>query len=150
MTPASSHWGEKRQLVAAVWPESVERIAAFLRVAGVEGRLEELLPGAGPPPGQKLRVDGFDGDGAAVVVLVPAGRSIDERKLAAVGGYRKVEPGPASNFPFEGARVFMDQSVLSADGVWLEAGSPRHVLELSAVQIARVTSAETADLLREG
>jgi prolyl-tRNA editing enzyme YbaK/EbsC (Cys-tRNA(Pro) deacylase) len=44
----------------------------------------------------------------------------------------------------------MDQSILSADGVWLEAGSPRHVLELSAVQIARVTSAHTADLLREG
>ncbi len=133
-----------------VWPEPVERIAAFLRVSGVEGRLEELLPGAGPPAGQKLRVDGFDGDGAAVVVLVPAGRSVDERKLAAVGRYRKVEPGAAADFPFEGARVFMDQSVLSADGVWLEAGSPRHVLELSAVQIARVTSAETADLLREG
>jgi prolyl-tRNA editing enzyme YbaK/EbsC (Cys-tRNA(Pro) deacylase) len=44
----------------------------------------------------------------------------------------------------------MDQSVLSAEWVWLEAGSPRHVLELPAVQIARVTSAETADLLREG
>ena len=115
-----------------MWPEPVERIAAFLRVSGVEGRLEELLPGAGPPAGQKLRVDGFDGDGAAV------------------GRYRKVAPGPATDFPFEGARVFMDQSVLSADGVWLEAGSPRHVLELSAVQIARVTSAETADLLREG
>jgi prolyl-tRNA editing enzyme YbaK/EbsC (Cys-tRNA(Pro) deacylase) len=44
----------------------------------------------------------------------------------------------------------MDQSLLSAEGVWLEAGSPRHVLEASAVQIARVTRAETADLLREG
>ncbi len=108
------------------------------------------MPGAGPPAGQKLRADGFDGDGATVVALVPAARSVDERKLAAVGRYRKVEPGAAADFPFEGARVFMDQSVLSADGVWLEAGSPRHVLELSAVQIARVTSAETADLLREG
>jgi len=133
-----------------VWPERVERIAAFLRVSGVEGRLEELLPGAGPPAGQKLRADGFDGDGATVVALVPAARSVDERKLAAVGGYREIRPAPASDFPFEGARVFMDQSLLSVDGVWLEAGSPRHVLEVSPVQIARVTSAETADLLREG
>jgi len=132
-----------------VWPERVERIAAFLRLSGVEGRLEELLPGAGPPAGQKLRADGFDGDGATVVALVPAARSVDERKLAAVAGYREIRPAPASDFPFEGARVFMDQSLLSA-GVWLEAGSPRHVLEASAVQIARVTSAETADLLREG
>ena len=133
-----------------MWPEAVERIAAFLRVAGVEGRLEELLPGAGPPPGQKLRADGFAADGALVVALIPAGRSVDERKLAAAGGFDELRPAPVSSFPFEGARVFMDQSILSADGVWLEAGSPRHVLELSAVQIARVTSAETADLLREG
>ena len=43
----------------------------------------------------------------------------------------------------------MDQSILSADAVWLEAGSPRHVLEMSPVQIIRVTKAQTADLLRE-
>jgi len=133
-----------------VWAERVERIAAFLRLSGVERRLEELLPGAGPPAGQQLRADGFDGDGATVVALVPAARSVDERKLAAVAGYREIRPAPASDFPFDGARVFMDQSLLSAEGVWLEAGSPRHVLEASAVQIARVTSAETADLLREG
>ena len=133
-----------------MWPEAVERIAAFLRVSGVEGRLEELLPGAGPPAGQKLRADGFDGDGAAVVALVPAGRSVDERKLAAAAGCDEVRPSPATDFPFAGARVFMDQSILSSDPVWLEAGSPRHVLGLSPVQLARVTKAETADLVREG
>jgi prolyl-tRNA editing enzyme YbaK/EbsC (Cys-tRNA(Pro) deacylase) len=132
-----------------VWPEAVERIAAVLRVAGVEGRLEELLPGAGPPAGQKLRADGFDGDGGTVIALVPAGRSVDERKLAAAAGYADLRPAPPLDFPFEGARVFMDQSILSTAGVWLEAGSPRHVLELAPVQIARVTKAETADLLRE-
>jgi prolyl-tRNA editing enzyme YbaK/EbsC (Cys-tRNA(Pro) deacylase) len=133
-----------------VWPEPVERIAAFLRVSGVEGRLEELLAGAGPPAGQNLRADGFDADGTAVVALVPSCRSVDERKLAAAAGYEEVRPAPATAFPFEAARVFMDQSILSADTVWLEAGSPRHVLGLSPVQIARVTNAQTADLLREG
>jgi prolyl-tRNA editing enzyme YbaK/EbsC (Cys-tRNA(Pro) deacylase) len=46
--------------------------------------------------------------------------------------------------------VFMDQTVVSSDVVWLEAGSPRHVVSLSPAQVIRVTSAETADLLREG
>ena len=133
-----------------VWPEEVERIAAFLRASGLEGRLEELLPGAEPSAGQRLRADGFDGEGSGIVVLVPAGRSVDERKLAATAGFPEVKPAPANDFPFEGALVFMDQSVLSADAVWLEAGSPRHVLRTSPVQIARVTSAKTADLLREG
>jgi prolyl-tRNA editing enzyme YbaK/EbsC (Cys-tRNA(Pro) deacylase) len=132
-----------------VWPDAVERIAAFLRASGVEGRLEELLPGAGPPPGQKLRAHGFDGDGASVVALVPADRAVDERKLAAAAGGQALRPAPATGFPFEGARVFMDQSLLSSGAVWLEAGSPRHVLALSPVQVARVTSAKTADLLRE-
>jgi prolyl-tRNA editing enzyme YbaK/EbsC (Cys-tRNA(Pro) deacylase) len=44
----------------------------------------------------------------------------------------------------------MEQSVLSSEAVWLEVGSPRHVLGLSPAQIVRVTKAETADLLREG
>ena len=84
-----------------------------------------------------------------VVALVPAGRSVDEGKLAAAAGYRAVRPAPAPGFPFEGARVFMDQAILSADAAWLEAGTPRHVLEMSPVQIARVTKAQTAELLRE-
>jgi prolyl-tRNA editing enzyme YbaK/EbsC (Cys-tRNA(Pro) deacylase) len=133
-----------------VWPEPVERIAAFLRASGVEGRLEELLPGAEPPLGQKLRAYGFDGDGAGIVVLVPEGRSVDQGKLVAAAGCPAVKPAPAKDFPFEGERVFMDQSILSSDAVWLEAGSPRHILGTSPVQLARVTSAKTADLLREG
>ncbi len=132
-----------------MWPEAVERIAAFLRASGVEGRLEELLPGAGPPAGRMLRADGFDAAGVAVVVLLPADRAVDARKLAAATNSSQVRPAPAAGFPFEGARVFIDQSVLSSESVWLEAGSPRHLLGLSPAQLARVTSAETADLLRE-
>jgi prolyl-tRNA editing enzyme YbaK/EbsC (Cys-tRNA(Pro) deacylase) len=146
---ASSTTAKASNRLRAVWPEPVERIAVFLRAAGVEGRLEELLPGAGPPAGQKLRADGFEGEGAVVVALVPAGRSVDDVKLAVAAGFSAVRPAPAPGFPFEGARVFMDQSILSADAAWLEAGSPRHVLELSPVQIARVTKARTAELLRE-
>jgi prolyl-tRNA editing enzyme YbaK/EbsC (Cys-tRNA(Pro) deacylase) len=133
-----------------VWPEAVEGIAAFLRASGVEGRLEELLPGSGPPAGQKLRAEGFDGDGSAVIALVPIGRAVDEQKLAAAADCSRVQPTPARGFPYEGVRVFLDQSVLSSEAVWLEAGSPRHVVGLSPAQLTRVTKAETADLLREG
>ena len=133
-----------------MWPEAVERIAAFLRAAGVEGRLEELLAGAGPPAGQKLRADAFDGDGGAGRRARPGDRAVDTRKLAVAAGCPELRPAPATAFPFEGARVFMDQSVVSSDAVWLEAGSPRHVLGLSPAQLMRVTNAETADLLREG
>jgi hypothetical protein len=133
-----------------VWPEAVEHIAAFLRDSGVEGRLEELLPGAGPPPGRKLSAEGFDSDGVLMVALVPAGRSVDAQKLGVLAGRAAVRSVPATVFPYEKARVFMDQSILSFDAVWLEAGSPRHVLGLTPVQLARVTDAETADLLREG
>jgi hypothetical protein len=148
---ASSTTPKSSNRLRLVWPEPVERIAAFLRASAVEGRLEELLAGAEPPAGEKLRADRFDAGGAGVVVaLVPAGRSVDERKLAAVAGVDDLHSVPATDFPFPEARVFMDQSILSADAVWLEAGSPRHVLALSPVQIARVTKALTADLLREG
>jgi hypothetical protein len=132
-----------------VWPEAVEGIAAFLRSAAVEGRLEELLPGAGPPAGQMLRVDGFEADGAAVVALVPADRALDLRKLVTATNCSDVRPARAAGFPFQGARVFIDQSALSSESVWLEAGSPRHLLGLSPAQLTRVTNAETGDLLRE-
>jgi prolyl-tRNA editing enzyme YbaK/EbsC (Cys-tRNA(Pro) deacylase) len=133
-----------------VWPEGVEGIAAFLRAAAVEGRLEELLPGTALPAGQKLRADAFDTEGGLLVVLVPTERRVDERKLATATSCQSVRAAPAIGFPFEGARVLMDHSVLSAHGVWLEAGSPRHVLGVSPAQLARITSAQTADLLREG
>ena len=132
-----------------MWPEAVERIAVFLRASGVEGRLEELLAGAGPPAGQKLRADAFDAEGGVVVALVPADRAVDLQKLALAARCPEVRPAPALMFPFEGARVFVDQTVVASDAVWLEAGSPRHVLRLSPAQVARVTRAETADLLRE-
>ena len=132
-----------------MWPEAVERIAAFLRASGVEGRLEELFAGVGRPAGQKLRAEAFDGDGGIVVALVPDDRVVDTRKLALAAGSPELRPAPATDFPFEGARVFMEQSVVSSDAVWLEAGSPRHVLGLSPAQVARVTRADTADLVRE-
>jgi prolyl-tRNA editing enzyme YbaK/EbsC (Cys-tRNA(Pro) deacylase) len=96
-----------------------------------------------------LRVDGFDAEGATVVALVPADRAVDPQKLAAATKSSEVRPTPATVFPFQGVQVFMDQSVLSFESIWLEAGSPRHLLGLSPAQLARITNAETADLVTE-
>ncbi|MDX6409626.1 MAG: hypothetical protein QOE13_2697 [Gaiellaceae bacterium] len=132
-----------------MWPEAVEAIAAFLRASGIEGRLEELLPEAGPPAGERLHAHAFDTSGGRIVALVPAARSVDGRKLGATAGSPELRAASTADFPFVGARVFVDQSVLSAEVVWVQAGSPRHVLGLSPAQLTRVTNAQTADLLRE-
>ncbi len=128
------------------WPEPVEQIAAFLRSAGVEGRIEELPAGVDEPPGIALRAAGFECEGRTLVALVPAERAIDRDKLATAAGCSALRPTPFPAFPFQSARVFLERSVLSTGIVWLEAGSPRHVLGLNPSQLVRLTSSETADL----
>jgi hypothetical protein len=132
-----------------MWPEPVERIAELLRRGGVQGRLEELLAGSEPPPGAALRAEGFECDGRALVALVPAGRVVDRAKLARVAECGTLRPARAPDFPFLPARVLLDRSALTTGTLWLDAGSPRHVLGLAPSQLARLTGSETADLLRE-
>jgi prolyl-tRNA editing enzyme YbaK/EbsC (Cys-tRNA(Pro) deacylase) len=133
-----------------MWPEPVERIAAFLRASGAQGRLEQLPAGVDEAPGRTVRAAGFDCDRRTLVALVPAERAIDRDKLAAAARCTALVPAPPPPFPFQRARVFMDRSVLPAGIVWVEAGSPRHVLGLAPSQLARLTRAETTDLVLEG
>lgn len=133
-----------------VWPDSVERIAAFLRASGSEGRLEEVLPGSEPPPGLRLSARAFECDGRTLVGLVPSARNVDREKLAAAADC--VAPRPAASspgFPFQGALVFLDQSVLGAQTVWLELDPPRHFLGLAPAQLLRLTRSKTTDLVVE-
>jgi prolyl-tRNA editing enzyme YbaK/EbsC (Cys-tRNA(Pro) deacylase) len=132
-----------------MWPEPVERVAAFLRRSAVQGRLEELPQGVDTAPGPELRAAAFACDGRSVVVLVPSDRAIDAEKLALVARCRSLIPAPVPAFPFQYGRVFVDQSVLPLRTVWLEAGSPRHVLAIAPGQLTRLIRAETADLVRE-
>ncbi len=132
------------------WPEPVEHIAAFLRASGTEGRIEELPPGVDEPPGVALRAAAFECEGRTLVALVPADRAIDRDKLARATGCGTLRPTPFAVFPFQSARVFVERSVLSTGIVWLEAGSPRHVLGLNPGQLISLTRSETADLVQEG
>ena len=47
-------------------------------------------------------------------------------------------------------RVLIEQRLLTAETVWLEAGSPRHVLGLDPGVLTQLTRAIPADLTQEG
>jgi len=126
-----------------MWPEPVERIAAFLRESEAHARLEELPPGVDTLPEPSASAVAFDCNGRVVVALVPTGAAVDRRRLAQRAGCVELRPVAARPFPFQGTRVLVDQSLLSVRTVWLEAGSPRHVLGLPPRQLLRLTHAET-------
>jgi prolyl-tRNA editing enzyme YbaK/EbsC (Cys-tRNA(Pro) deacylase) len=132
-----------------VWPEPVERIAAFLRAAGIPGRLEELPADADAIPDPAIRAAGFECDGRGLVVLVPDERPIDRDKVAAAAGCKMLRPASAPQFPFQPLRVLIDRTLVTAETVWLEVGTERYVLGLAPGELARLTHAETADLLLE-
>jgi prolyl-tRNA editing enzyme YbaK/EbsC (Cys-tRNA(Pro) deacylase) len=133
-----------------VWPDSVERIAAFLRASGTEGRLEQVLAGAGPPPGLQLRAQTFDCEGGTVVGVIPSARSLDRQKLATAAECTPLRRAASSiGFPFQGAVVFVERAALAAPTVWLELDAPRHFLGLAPGQLLRLTHARTADLVSE-
>jgi prolyl-tRNA editing enzyme YbaK/EbsC (Cys-tRNA(Pro) deacylase) len=130
-----------------MWPEPVERIAEFLRRSEAHGKLEELPKGVDTPPGPRARAEAFDCYGNAIVALVPAEGEIDRGRLARRAGCGELRPAPVRPFPFQGAQVLVDRSLLAWPTVWLDAGSPRHVLGLAPSQLLRLTRAETGTLL---
>ena len=130
-----------------IWPEPVERIASFLRDSQAQGRIEELPPGVDTPPGPAARAAGFECDGRMLVALVPADRAIEQSRLARSCGCSNLRPAASPPFPFQGARVIAERSLLALATVWLEAGSPRHVVGLPPDQLLRLTRAETGPFL---
>jgi prolyl-tRNA editing enzyme YbaK/EbsC (Cys-tRNA(Pro) deacylase) len=131
-----------------MWPEPVERISKFLRDSEAHGRLEELPPGVDTPPGPAVRAEAYDCDGRTLVALFPDDADVDHGRLARRVGCTELRPAEGRAFPYQGARVIVERSLLSLRTAWLEAGSPRHVLGLSPSQIVRVTRAETGNFLR--
>jgi len=160
--------------VQTSWPEPVERVAAFLREAGAEARLEEFTRGtptaedaaeaAGCDLAQIVKSLVFLCDGRPVVVLVPGDRRADRDKLAAatsttsarVARPDEVEratgfmPGAVAPFPLPRVgRVFIDRTLLAHDLVWVGAGSPTHLAALRPVELVRLTRAEPVDAVLE-
>ena len=158
----------------ASWPEPVERVAGFLREAGVEARLEEF--GSGTPTARDAaRAAGCTleqivktlvllCDGSPVVALVPGDRRADLDKIAAAAGGAKARiasaaevteitgfgPGAVAPFPLANvSRVFMDRTLLAHDTVWIGAGSPAHIAAVRPTDLLRLARAEPIDAVLE-
>jgi hypothetical protein len=128
-----------------MWPAHVEEFAAVFRAAGADARLEELPADEEEFPGRGVRADAFSCDGRILVALVPFERETDVGKL----GCRLVREAPVPPFPYTGAQVVLDSSLLGEPTVWLEAGSERHVVGVSPTQLLRIVHAQTGDLVTE-
>jgi Cys-tRNA(Pro) deacylase len=153
------------------WPEPVERVAAVLRQAGVDARVEEFPEGT-PTAGAAAKAAGcsraqivktllFVCDGRPTFALVPGDRRADEGKVAAAAGAKAArvarpeevvaatgfEPGGVAPFPAPAvALVLLSQELLTHEQVWIGAGSERHMAGLSPLDLARLTNARAADL----
>jgi prolyl-tRNA editing enzyme YbaK/EbsC (Cys-tRNA(Pro) deacylase) len=156
--------------VERLWPEAVERVAAFLRAGGVEAKIEEFDAGT-PTADDAARAVGcklsqivkslvLDCDGRPLVVLVPGDRRADPRKVARVAGCRSAKvagpelvrsatgfaPGAVAPFPLPRIdRVLIDRQVLAQERVWVGAGSPRHMATLASADLVRLARAEPMD-----
>jgi prolyl-tRNA editing enzyme YbaK/EbsC (Cys-tRNA(Pro) deacylase) len=160
--------------VGASWPEPVERVAAYLRQAGADARLEELEAGtataadaaraAGCTLDRIVKTIVLVCDGRTVVALVPGDRRADLAKIAGAVGAAdariaragEVEeatgfaPGAVAPFPLPAVeRVLIDQTLLAHDTVWIGAGSDTHIAALNPGVLTRLARAQTMDAVQD-
>jgi prolyl-tRNA editing enzyme YbaK/EbsC (Cys-tRNA(Pro) deacylase) len=153
------------------WPEAVERVAAFLRAAGGEARLEEFdettttaeaaADALGCTLGQIVKSLVLVCDGRPVLALVPGDRRADLRRVAAAVEVRRAriarteevvaatgfEPGGVAPFPLVGVEhVLLERRLLRHRTVWCGAGSERHMAGMTPDELARLTRAVVADV----
>jgi prolyl-tRNA editing enzyme YbaK/EbsC (Cys-tRNA(Pro) deacylase) len=154
----------------SAWPEAVERVAAALREAQVEARIEEFAGGTasaqdaadavGCKLGQIVKSLVFVAGAQAALVLVPGDRRADAGKVAAALGGEPAriaspdevraltgfEPGAVAPFPLPRIeKVFLDRALLTQPELWIGSGSPRHLAALRPADLLRVTRATTMD-----
>jgi prolyl-tRNA editing enzyme YbaK/EbsC (Cys-tRNA(Pro) deacylase) len=160
--------------VSAVWPESVERVASYLREAGAEARLEELesatataedaARAAGAPLAQIVKSIVVVCDDRAVMALVPGDRRADLDKIARAANAAAARiataaevqdstgfaPGAVAPFPLPNVElVLIDQGLLAHETVWIGAGSPSHLASLSPGNLVRLAHARPIDAVQE-
>jgi len=168
--PCRQHNGDGGKTVSS-WPEPVERVAAVLRAAAVDARIEEFPEGT-PTADAAARAVGatraeivkslvFICDGRPVLALVPGDKRADAARLAAAAGAGAArvakpeevvaatgfEPGAVAPFPVPHvSRVLMDRALLRHEVVWIGAGTDRHMAGIGPTDLARLAKAEIGDL----
>ena len=153
------------------WPEPVARVAAFLKGAGAEARIEEFkTPTASAADAAKalgtsldriVKTLVFDCDGRIVAVLTPGDKRADRANVARAAGTGRAQivgaddverltgfaPGAVAPFPLSRVtQAFADMSLLVHELVWIGAGSPRHLAALTPHELLRLARAEPADI----
>jgi prolyl-tRNA editing enzyme YbaK/EbsC (Cys-tRNA(Pro) deacylase) len=156
------------------FPEPVARVAAFLREAKAEARLEEFSErtetaeaaarAAGCGLGQIVKSLVFRCDGRFILVLVPGDKRADRRKIAAAAGCGAVKvaapdeveratgfsPGAVAPFAVPAVEsVLIDRALLLHEIVWVGAGSERHMAALAPADLVRLARARAASLAQE-
>ena len=161
-------------MTRSAWPPPVGRVAAVLREASVEARIEEFADGA-PTAEDAAAAAGcrleqivksllFACDGRWVLVMVPGDRRADRAKVAAAAGCERVktaspddvarvtgfEAGGVAPFPLPGVdTVLLERLLLAHDVVWIGAGSPRHMAAVAPADLARLARARAVDAVSE-
>lgn len=155
------------------WPEDVERVAAFLREAGAEARLEEIAAdvataeaaadAVGCTLAQIVKSLVFLCDGAPVVVLAPGDRRVDSAAVARLTATQRAAiarpdevvaatgfvPGAVAPFPLSDIReVLLERTLLRQPVVWVGGGSSRHLVRLAPPELLRLTNGRIEDLVR--
>ena len=154
------------------WPESVERVAEFLRAAGAEARIEQFDSGTataadaahavGCEPGEIVKSLVCVCDSLLVIALVPGDRRGDMAKIARAAGAADArvarphevreltgfEPGAVAPFPLPRVqRALIERTLLARPELWIGAGSPRHMAVLPTPELVRLSKAAPADLV---
>ena len=156
------------------WPAPVERVAAALREARVEARIEEFPAGTptaedaaeavGCDLAQIVKSLVFACDERWALALVPGDRRADRAKVAAAAGSARAktagpgdvarvtgfEAGGVAPFPLPGIDVVLaERTLVSHDVVWVGAGTPRHMAALAPADLVRLTRARTVDVVSD-
>jgi Cys-tRNA(Pro) deacylase len=154
------------------WPEPVERVAAVLRAAAVDARIEEFSEGAatardaarliGCELSQIVKSLVFVCDGAFVLALVPGDQRASEAAIARATGAGDVRvatgeevmlatgfaPGGVAPFPARAVtRTLIDTSFVQHQVVWMGAGTSEYMAAISPQELQRLTNAAAVDLV---
>jgi Cys-tRNA(Pro) deacylase len=156
------------------WPDGVERVAAVLREAKIEARIEEFSEGTPTAEDAAAAVGArlpqivksllFSCDGRWVLVMVPGDRRADRDKVAAAAGCERAkiagpeevervtgfEAGGVAPFPLPGVHaVFVENMLLSNEVLWMGAGSRRHMAAIAPADLVRLSRARAIDAVSQ-
>ena len=134
----------------------------LFKLSGRAGSLEQAAAALGLESGQMAVIELYRLDGEPAMVVLPGDRRVDEEKLRAVTGVKKVEHVPHEEIPsltgyIAGAlppvahkvqfQAYIDYYTLREDVVYTGSGEPTAILKIRSYDLVRATGGETVDLV---